>query len=55
MLGRPDQATVVFGRRVTRRKPGRFHTKVFNSGTKAAVQIHYRGFIQRIPHTNATS
>ena len=41
-LGRPDQAAVIFGRRVNRRTPGRFHTKVFNRGVEAAIQIHYR-------------
>jgi hypothetical protein len=33
-LGRPDQVAVVFGRRVSRRTPGRFHTKVFNVGVE---------------------
>jgi hypothetical protein len=32
----------VFGRRVTRCTPGRFHTKVFNVGVEPAIQIHYR-------------
>ena len=41
-LGRPDQAAVIFGRRVTRRTPGRFQTKVFNHGVEAAIQIHFR-------------
>jgi len=41
-LGRPDQAAVIFARRVNRCTPGRFHTKVFNRGTEAAIQIHYR-------------
>jgi len=41
-LGRPDQAAVIFGRRVNRCTPGRFHTKVFNRGTEAAIQIHFR-------------
>jgi hypothetical protein len=41
-LGRPDQVAVVFGRRVTRRTPGRFHTRVINSGVQAAIQVHYR-------------
>src|ERR1039458_6104896 len=41
-LGRPDQAAAIFGRRVSRRTPGRFHTKVFNRGTEAAIQIYYR-------------
>jgi hypothetical protein len=41
-LGRPDQAAVIFGRRVTRQTPGRFHTKIFNRGVEAAIQIHFR-------------
>jgi hypothetical protein len=41
-LGRPDQAAVIFGRRVTRQTPGRFHTKVFNRGVETAIQIHCR-------------
>ena len=41
-LGRPDQAAVIFGRRVNRRTPGRFHTKIFNRGVEAAIQIHFR-------------
>jgi hypothetical protein len=41
-LGRPDQVAVVFGRRVSRRTPGRFHTRIINSGVQAAIQVHYR-------------
>ncbi len=41
-LGRPDQAAVIFGRRVSSRTPGRFHTKIFNRGVEAAIQIHFR-------------
>jgi hypothetical protein len=41
-LGRPDQVAVVFGRRVSRKTPGRFHTRVINSGVQAAIQVHYR-------------
>jgi hypothetical protein len=41
-LGRPDQVAVVFGRRVTRKTPGRFHTSIINSGVQAAIQVHYR-------------
>jgi hypothetical protein len=41
-LGRPDQAAVIFARRVTRQTPGRFHTKIFNRGVETAIQIHYR-------------
>ena len=41
-LGRPDQVAIVFGRRVNRRTPGRFHTKIFNQGVEPAIQVHYR-------------
>jgi hypothetical protein len=41
-LGRPDRVAVVFARRVDRRTPGRFHTRVINSGTEPAIQVHYR-------------
>ncbi len=41
-LGRPDQAAVIFGRRVNRQTPGKFHTKIINRGVEAAIQIHYR-------------
>jgi hypothetical protein len=32
----------VFGRRVSRQTPGRFHTKIFNVGMQPAIQVHYR-------------
>jgi hypothetical protein len=41
-LGRPDRVAVVFARRVNRRTPGRFHTRVINRGTEPAIQVHYR-------------
>jgi len=41
-LGRPDQVSIVFGRRINSRTPGRFHTKIFNKGVEPAVQVHYR-------------
>jgi hypothetical protein len=41
-LGRPDQAAVIFGRRISRQTPGRLHTKIFNHGVEAAIQIHFR-------------
>ena len=41
-LGRPDQVSIVFGRRVNTRTPGRFHTKIFNQGVEPAIQVHYR-------------
>ena len=39
-LRRPDQAAIVFGRRVSRRTPGRFQTEVFNVGVEPTIQIH---------------
>ena len=41
-LGRPDQVALVFGRHVSRRTPGRFHTNVITAGVEAAIQVHYR-------------
>jgi hypothetical protein len=41
-LGRPDQVAIVFGRRVSSRTPGRFHTKIFKKGVEPAIQVHYR-------------
>ena len=32
----------MFGRRVSRQTPGRFHTKIFNQGVEPAIQVHYR-------------
>jgi hypothetical protein len=41
-LGRADQVALVFGRKVTRRTPGRFHTKVITRGVEPALQVHYK-------------
>jgi hypothetical protein len=41
-LGRPDQVAIVFGRRISRQTPGRFHTKVITAGVEPAIQVHYR-------------
>jgi hypothetical protein len=41
-LGRPDQVAVVFDRKVSRRTPGRFHTKVITRGVEPALQVHYK-------------
>ena len=41
-LGRPDQVAVVFGRRISSRTPGRFHTKIITHGVEPAIQVHYR-------------
>lgn len=41
-LGRPDQVSLVFGRRISRRTPGRFATRVLTSGVDPSIQLHYR-------------
>lgn len=41
-LGRPDNVAIVFDRKVTRRTPGRFLTRVINRGADPAIQIHYK-------------
>jgi hypothetical protein len=41
-LGRPDQVALVFGRRINRATPGRFHTRVITAGVDPAIQIHYK-------------
>lgn len=41
-LGRPDNVSVVFARRVNRTTPGRFHTRVINRGVEPAIQVHYK-------------
>ncbi|MCA1680245.1 MAG: hypothetical protein LC777_15470 [Actinobacteria bacterium] len=41
-LGRPDQVSVVFGRKVTRRTPGRFRTRVITRGVEPQLQAHYK-------------
>jgi hypothetical protein len=41
-LGRPDQISVLFGRRISSRTPGRFATRVINRGVEPAIQVHYK-------------
>jgi hypothetical protein len=41
-LGSPDQIALVFGRRINRTTPGRFHTRVINRGVEPAIQVHYK-------------
>jgi hypothetical protein len=41
-LGRPDQVALVFGRRINRTTPGRFHTRVITRGVEPAIQVHYK-------------
>jgi hypothetical protein len=41
-LGRPDHVSLVFGRRINRQTPGRFHTQIIHRGVDATIQAHYR-------------
>ncbi len=41
-LGRPSRVQLVFGRRVTRRTPGTFKTRVITDGVEPSIELHYR-------------
>ena len=41
-LGRPDQVQLIFNRRVTRRTPGRFRTRVITQGVVPSLHVDYR-------------
>jgi len=41
-LGRPDQVALIFERRVTRRTPGRFRTRVITRGVNPTLHIDYK-------------
>jgi hypothetical protein len=41
-LGRPDQIGLVFDRRVTRRTPGRFRTRVITDGVVPSLHVDYK-------------
>jgi hypothetical protein len=41
-LGRPDQVQLIFQRRVTRRTPGRFRTRVLTEGVTPSLHIDYK-------------
>lgn len=41
-LGRPDQVQLIFNRRVTRRTPGRFRTRVLTEGVTPSLHIDYK-------------
>jgi hypothetical protein len=41
-LGRPDQVQLIFNRRVTKRTPGRFRTRVLTEGVTPSLHIDYK-------------
>lgn len=41
-LGRPDQVQLLFGRRVTKRTPGRFRTRIITQGVTPSLHFDYK-------------
>jgi hypothetical protein len=41
-LGRPDQVQLIFDRRITRRTPGRFRTRVITEGVTPSLHVDYK-------------
>ncbi|MCL5445594.1 MAG: hypothetical protein M1121_06010 [Actinobacteria bacterium] len=41
-LGRPDQVSLIFNRRVTKRTPGRFRTRVVTVGVTPSIHVDYK-------------
>src|SRR5260370_27888764 len=43
-LGRPDRVQLIFGRRVTKRTPGEFRTRVIEDGVHPSLDSEYKNF-----------
>ena len=43
-LGRPDRVQLIFGRKVTKRTPGDFRTRVIQDGVQPSLHIEYKNF-----------
>ena len=41
-LGRPERVSLIFDRRVTKRTPGEFHTRVLREGVLPSIRIRYK-------------
>ena len=41
-LGRPDQVQLIFDRRVSKRTPGRFRTRVITQGVTPSLHVYYK-------------
>src|SRR5438067_258499 len=41
-IGRPDQVQLIFNRRITRRTPGRFRTRVLTEGVTPSLHVDYK-------------
>jgi hypothetical protein len=43
-LGRPDRVQLIFARRVTKKTPGEFKTRVIQDGVRPSLHIQYKNF-----------
>jgi hypothetical protein len=41
-IGRPERVSLIFERKVTKRTPSEFHTRVLREGVQPTVRIHYK-------------
>ena len=41
-IGRPEEVQLIFGRRITRRTPGRFRTRIVTEGVTPTLNVHYK-------------
>ena len=41
-LGRPDEVRLIFHRRITRRTPGRFRTRILTQGVTPSLPVYYK-------------
>lgn len=41
-LGRPEQVSLIFNRRITKRTPGRFHSRLITRGTIPSLHVSYK-------------
>ena len=41
-IGRPDQVQLIFNRRVNKRTPGRFRTRVLTEGVTPSLHVDYK-------------
>jgi len=41
-LGRPDQVQLIFDRRINRRTPGRFRTRILTQGVTPSLHVYYK-------------
>jgi hypothetical protein len=48
--GRPDQVSLTFGRRVSKRTPGRFRTRVLTEGVVPSLHVDYKSSRIKIYH-----